>query len=107
MPQEALAGAAQGTSPERRHRPLLALVVLAILAAAALGIWHFRGADRDAQAERSAGGPDAHRARLSADEVLRRLDENRTALQGCIDDALRREPGLRVGKIHIATRIGP
>ena len=44
---------------------------------------------------------------LTADQVRRKLDENKGALQGCIDEALRRDPNLRVGKIHIATRIAP
>ena len=42
---------------------------------------------------------------LTADDVRKKLDENKGALQGCIDEALRREPNLRVGKIHIATTI--
>jgi hypothetical protein len=44
---------------------------------------------------------------LSADQVRKKLDENKPALQGCIDEALRRDPNLRVGKIHIATSIAP
>ena len=44
---------------------------------------------------------------LTADQVRRKLDENKGALQGCIDEALRRDPNLRVGKIHIATTIAP
>ena len=44
---------------------------------------------------------------LTADQVRRKLDENKSALQGCIDEALRRDPNLRVGKIHIATTIAP
>ncbi len=44
---------------------------------------------------------------LTADQVRRKLDENKAALQGCIDEALRRDPNLRVGKIHIATTIAP
>jgi len=42
---------------------------------------------------------------LTADQVRRKLDENKGALQACIDEALRRDPNLRVGKIHIATTI--
>lgn len=44
---------------------------------------------------------------LTADQVRKKLDENKGALQGCIDEALRRDPNLRVGKIHIATTIAP
>ncbi|MFN2546994.1 MAG: GYF domain-containing protein [Myxococcales bacterium] len=44
---------------------------------------------------------------LTADQVRKKLDENKAALQGCIDEALRRDPNLRVGKIHIATTIAP
>ncbi|HUJ24541.1 MAG TPA: GYF domain-containing protein [Myxococcales bacterium] len=46
-------------------------------------------------------------AGLTADQVRKKLDENKGALQGCIDEALRRDPNLRVGKIHIATTIAP
>ena len=44
---------------------------------------------------------------LTAEEVHRKLDENKPALQGCVDDALRRDPHLKVGKIHVATTIAP
>lgn len=44
---------------------------------------------------------------LSAEQVRRKLDESKPVLQGCIDDALRRDPRLRVGKIHVATTIAP
>jgi hypothetical protein len=46
-------------------------------------------------------------AGLTPDQVRTRLDENKGALQGCIDEALKREPNLRVGRIHIATTIAP
>jgi predicted Zn finger-like uncharacterized protein len=46
-------------------------------------------------------------AGLTADQVRRKLDDNKAALQGCIDEALHRDPNLRVGKIHIATTIAP
>ncbi len=39
--------------------------------------------------------------------MRKKLDENKSALQGCIDEALRRDPNLRVGKIHISTTIAP
>ena len=44
---------------------------------------------------------------LSAEQVHRKLDESKPALQSCIDSALRRDPKLRVGKIHVATTIAP
>jgi predicted Zn finger-like uncharacterized protein len=44
---------------------------------------------------------------LTAEQVHRKLDENKPALQGCVDDALRRDPHLKVGKIHVATTIAP
>jgi hypothetical protein len=44
---------------------------------------------------------------LTADQVRKKLDENKASLQTCIDEALRRDPNLRVGKIHIATTIAP
>ena len=46
-------------------------------------------------------------AGLSADQVRKKLDDNKGALQGCIDEALRRDPNLRVGRIHISTTIAP
>jgi predicted Zn finger-like uncharacterized protein len=46
-------------------------------------------------------------AGLTPDQVRTKLDENKGALQGCIDEALKKEPNLRVGRIHIATTIAP
>lgn len=51
--------------------------------------------------------PAAPAGGLTPAQVRRKLDESRGALQGCVDDALRREPNLRVGRIHIATTIAP
>ncbi|HET9751783.1 MAG TPA: GYF domain-containing protein, partial [Myxococcales bacterium] len=42
---------------------------------------------------------------LTADQVRKKLDEHKPALQGCVDEALRRDPHLRLGRIHIATTI--
>jgi TonB family protein len=39
--------------------------------------------------------------------VRKKLDEHKPALQGCVDEALRRDPHLRLGRIHIATTIAP
>jgi hypothetical protein len=44
---------------------------------------------------------------LTADQVRRRLDEHKPALQGCVDEAVGRDPGLRVGRIHVATTVAP
>jgi predicted Zn finger-like uncharacterized protein len=44
---------------------------------------------------------------LTADQVRKKLDEHKPALQGCVDEALRRDPHLRLGRIHIATTIAP
>ena len=44
---------------------------------------------------------------LTADQVHRKLDENKPALQGCVDEALVRDPNLKVGKIYVATTIAP
>jgi predicted Zn finger-like uncharacterized protein len=44
---------------------------------------------------------------LTADQVRRKLDENKPALQDCVDDARRRNPTLEVGTIRVATTIAP
>jgi predicted Zn finger-like uncharacterized protein len=44
---------------------------------------------------------------LTAEQVHRKLDENKPALQGCVDEALQRDSSLRVGKIHVTTTIAP
>jgi predicted Zn finger-like uncharacterized protein len=44
---------------------------------------------------------------LTAEQVHRKLDESKPALQSCIDSAVRRDPKLHVGKIHVATTIAP
>jgi hypothetical protein len=44
---------------------------------------------------------------LTADQVHRKLDENKPLLQGCVDEALVRDPNLKVGKIYVATTIAP
>ena len=68
-----------------------------------------RGTAGDPVPEKSkpAGAPGGAAAVLTAEEVHRKLDENKPALQGCVDDALRRDPHLKVGKIHVATTIAP
>jgi predicted Zn finger-like uncharacterized protein len=44
---------------------------------------------------------------LSADQVKRKLDENKGTLQKCVDDAVKYSPNLKVGRIHISTTIAP
>jgi predicted Zn finger-like uncharacterized protein len=51
--------------------------------------------------------PPASSVGLTAEQVRRKLDESKPALQACIDEVLRRDPKLRVGKIHIAATIAP
>jgi len=51
--------------------------------------------------------PSVPAAGLTGEQVRRKLDEAKPSLQGCIDDALRRDPKLRVGKIHLAATIAP
>ncbi|HEY6912948.1 MAG TPA: GYF domain-containing protein, partial [Myxococcales bacterium] len=46
-------------------------------------------------------------AGLTAEQVRKKLDEHKPALQGCVDEALRRDPKLKLGRIHIATTIAP
>jgi predicted Zn finger-like uncharacterized protein len=52
--------------------------------------------------QESAGAP-----ALSAEQLLRKVDESKPALQGCVDEALKRDPSLHVGKILISTTIAP
>jgi predicted Zn finger-like uncharacterized protein len=109
-------------STEKSRAPvLIALFVLAV--AAALGAWLYLADHSEAPAEDGAAEkPPAEKPQakaapppqkpplqtgLTADQVRKKLDENKAALQGCIDEALKRDPNLRVGKIHIATTIAP
>jgi predicted Zn finger-like uncharacterized protein len=117
---------------EPKNRAPLIVVLLVLLAAAGVAAWLYLGqpeAPKPAESalpprpeqpaaaaaakppppekekEKPAGQPP--QTGLTADQVRRKLDENKSALQGCIDEALRRDPNLRVGKIHIATTIAP
>ncbi len=67
-----------------------------------------RGTDGPSAAP-AAGTPNVEKLEvgLTAADVRKKLGQSKGALQGCIDEALRREPNLRVGKIHIATTIAP
>src|SRR6185295_10598379 len=44
---------------------------------------------------------------LTAEQVRRRLDEHKPALQSCVNEALRRDPGLKLGGINVATPSPP
>ena len=44
---------------------------------------------------------------LSPEELKRKVDETRPALQGCVDEAVKRDPSLRSAKILISTTIAP
>jgi len=51
--------------------------------------------------------PRAQATGLSAEQVKRKLDESKGALQKCVDDAVKYSPNLKVGRIHISTTIAP
>ena len=58
---------------------------------------------KPAEAEASAAAP-----ALAPEVIHRRVDESKPALQGCVDEALKREPALGVtGRIHIYATIAP
>ncbi|OLD08995.1 MAG: hypothetical protein AUI90_05520 [Deltaproteobacteria bacterium 13_1_40CM_3_69_14] len=77
-------------------------LALTALAAAGVALWIVLGSS-----PRKSEAPPPTAIGLTADQVRRKLDENKPALQECVDDALRRDPNLRVGKIHVATTIAP
>ena len=117
------------TTPATGRGPFVVFLALIALAAAAIVLWISlaSGSSKEegkpeAQSQRldpaPARGPpnvgdavaeDAKPAGpvLTAEQVHRKLDENKPALQGCVDDALRRDPQLKVGKIHVSTTIAP
>jgi hypothetical protein len=126
----------EGAAPTHSRVPFV-LLAIALLAAVALVLWFVYGGGWEAvrPLQKSEQGkapppvgppapakpapppqkteakpkelPEALATGLTADQVRKKLDENKPALQGCIDEALRRDPNLRVGKIHIATTIAP
>ena len=49
----------------------------------------------------------AHRTVPSPDVLKKKVEESMPALQGCVDEAMQREPRLRVGKILILTVVAP
>lgn len=67
------------------------------------------GPTRGSGAAQSAGTPEVAKAGvgLTAAAVRKKVGQSKGALQGCIDQALHREPDLHVGKIYIATTIAP
>ncbi|HEX9605550.1 MAG TPA: AgmX/PglI C-terminal domain-containing protein, partial [Myxococcales bacterium] len=53
------------------------------------------------------GDPPAAAPALSPDELKRKVDESKPVLQGCVDEAIKRDPSLQLGKILISTTIAP
>jgi predicted Zn finger-like uncharacterized protein len=121
-----------GAAPQHTRGPFGVFLVLAVLAAGAVALWlQLGGAEKkgDGKPEASQAGPAAAapakpgsapgkpadkapqkpvETGLTPDQVRKKLDENKGALQACIDEALRRDPNLGVvGKIHIKTSIAP
>ncbi|MFL5415349.1 MAG: GYF domain-containing protein [Myxococcales bacterium] len=119
----------QGSASERRKKPLpwvivgIAVVVIAGVAAAAI-LLTGREAPRPSPgplapvAPRPSPPPEPVKPPpeeppsaapgLNAIEVKRKLDEAKPQLQACIDEALKRDPKLKVaGRIRISTTIAP
>ena len=119
----------ESAAPPRSRVPLV-LFVLALVAAAAIAVWVYANIEKSPAAAPPAVSetPDASvpappppapapaspieapavpAAGLSADQVRKKLDENRANLQSCIDDAQKRDPNQRVGRIHLTTTIAP
>ena len=73
------------------------------------GLDNERGIGSHGPKEEAAAAPAPERAEstLTAEDIKKKLGENRGALQGCIDEALRKDPDMKVGKIRIATTIAP
>jgi len=93
----------ESAAREHEQGPFMVFfLALTALAAAGVALWIVLGSS---PRKSEASPPTA--IGLTADQVRRKLDENKPALQGCVDDALHRDPNLRVGKIHVATTIAP
>jgi predicted Zn finger-like uncharacterized protein len=93
-------------SAARNHRrapSIIFFVALSASAAAGAALWIVLGSSP----RKSEAAPPPAAIGLTADQVRRKLDEHQPALQDCIDDALRRDPDLRLEKIHVATTIAP
>jgi predicted Zn finger-like uncharacterized protein len=119
----------ESAAPRSSRGPFATVVIVVVIAAAAALVWlEFgsasasgpktdEGKDGSVAAprtppEKAAAKPAEKPSQpapigLTADQVAKKLDENKASLQTCIDEALRRDPNLRVGKIHIATTIAP
>jgi hypothetical protein len=103
----------ESAAPARAGGPFAIFLVLLGLATAAIVLWIVLGAapekksDATATAAPPPAAPAPSAAGLTAEQVRRKLDEHKPALQDCVDDALRRDPNLRVGRIHVATTIAP
>jgi predicted Zn finger-like uncharacterized protein len=121
-------GGTERRGPVRAFLAVVALLVVGGLAAFALLYeWRDRAPPASSQ-EEAAAGPAASSAgepkpeekpaanptsgapaaaALSPDDLKRKVDESKPILQGCVDEALQRDPSLRVGKILITTTIAP
>jgi len=108
----------ESAAPTERG-PFLVFLGLIALAAAAIVLWIVLASLAREAPERSAESrppsqpapapqaPPEAPAGLTAEQVTRKLDENKPALQVCVDDALRRDPQLKLGRIHVVTTIAP
>jgi predicted Zn finger-like uncharacterized protein len=63
--------------------------------------------DKPAPAAAPAEPAAAKSSGLTSRQVRRKLNESKGALQACVDQALRLDPNLHVGRILITTRIAP
>ena len=77
-------------------------LALTALAAAGVALWIVLGSS-----PRKSEAPPPTAIGLTADQVRRKLDEHKPALQDCVDDARRHDPDLQVGTIRVATTIAP
>jgi predicted Zn finger-like uncharacterized protein len=124
----------ESTAPPR-SRGAFGIVVLAIVAAVVVGGLLFFRPDRGQHAQAAAPDVAADAATaeappaavdagiveaapavettpraaagLTADQVRKKLDDHKPALQTCVDEALKRDPKLRAGKIHVVATIAP
>jgi predicted Zn finger-like uncharacterized protein len=117
-----------GNAVRHGQGPFIVFLGLMALAVAAIVLWIVLGAAPQKPAEPRSEAESAARAGtrvqtaarttepappvtafvgLTADQVRRKLDENKPALQDCVDDARRRDPDLQVGTIRVATTIAP
>ena len=103
----------ESAAREHEQGPFMVFfLALTALAAAGVALWIVLGSSPRSEAPRPQARAGAQAASpaaigLTADQVRRKVDEHKPALQACVDDALRQDPTLRVGKIHVATTIAP